>query len=351
MKKFKSLCPNLGATCLNHDGLSRGLFQFLGAGLLLLALPSAGLAAQPPVPVESQLKALRNYDNLLAALAFRLTTTNAALCNQTMPATGALLHSRNQYPASLDAPVMALFGFPSALAVEGVVAGSPAAAAGLTANDGVLGVGAVVPPTADGDGKPDTLVRDAFEDQLVMLPPDAPQIWRLWRNGAEQTVTLAPIPACRARFEIVPGNSLDARNDGRLIQLSARYFASFSPDELAVLVAHELAHTVLAHRRRLAAAGVSKGLLAEFGRSGRLNRQVEREADRLSVHLLRNAGYDPALAPMFWERHGKAIGSGGIHDSPKKRAQLLRWEIAAIPVGARLPYLPPMLVLRDQPLK
>jgi predicted Zn-dependent protease len=120
---------------------------------------------------------------------------------------------------------------------------------------------------------------------------------------------------------------------------------------LAVIVAHELAHSVLAHRRRLAAAGVSKGLLAEFGRNGRLNRQVEREADRLSVHLLRNAGYDPQLAPTFWDKRGRQLGSSGIHDSPKQRARLMRDEIATIPSDAPRPFLPPMLTLRDQPLK
>ncbi len=361
VKKFKSLRPNLGASCLNHDRPKRflagdkicavaALCAFLPG---LASLPAA--AAVPSVPLETQLKALRDYDILLGSLALRLTTANAALCTELMPGTGAVLHASNQYPATIAGPVKAVFGFSGPLAIEGVAPDSPAARAGLIANDTLLGVGvgagSLTPLAPDGDGKPDTLVRDAFEDQLVLLPTQARQLWRVRRSGTELTISLAPIPACRARFEIVAGNSLTARNDGRLIQLSARYFARYGADELAVVVAHELAHTVLAHRRRLAAAGVSKGLLAEFGRSGRLNRQVEREADRLSVHLLRNAGYDPGLAPLFWDRFGTALGGGGAHDSPRKRAQLMRAEIAAIPVGAPVPYLPPLLALRDQPLK
>jgi hypothetical protein len=364
VKNFKTLQPNLGALCLNHDGPKRfhGAAKFIMLAVLLAfesVAQTAAMAATPSIPapasIENQLRTLRDYDLLLGSLALRLTVANAALCEQLMPATGAVLHARNQYPASLEQPVRELFGFPSPLAVAGIVAESPAARTGLAANDGVLAVGTLVPAAPDSDGKPDPLVRDGFENQLVELAPSGLQVWRVRRGAAEQTFTLVPQPACRARFEIVAGPSLTARNDGLLIQLSARYFERYASDELAVVVAHELAHTVLAHRRRLVAAGVSKGLLAEFGRNGRLHRQIEREADRLSVHLLRNAGYDPAVAPRFWDLHGKELGGGlfrsRTHDSPKDRARLLRAEIAAIPADAPLPYLPPLLALRDRPLK
>jgi hypothetical protein len=361
VKNFKTLQPNLGALCLNHDGPRRFPVagRILAAALFLslwsLSPKSAGAAEPAPASIAVQLRSLRDYDAQLGNLAFRLTTANAQLCDQLMPATGALLHARSQYPVALEQPVLELFGFPSPLAIEAVVAASPAERAGLAANDGVLAVGALIPAAPESDGKPDTLLRDSFENQLVDLAPALPQVWRILRGHSEQVLAVTPQPACRARFEIVAGATLTARNDGLLIQLSARYFERYNPDELAVVVAHELAHTVLAHRRRLVAAGVSKGLLAEFGRNGRLHRQIEREADRLSIHLLRNAGYDPAIAPKFWDVRGKELGGGlfrsRTHDSSKARARLLREEIAAIPAGAPLPYLPPLLALRDQSLK
>jgi hypothetical protein len=369
VKKFKTVRPNLDAACVNRDGPSasgtglrrrnrissgRAAILLFLPSALLIAFPGAAHAATPP-PATEALQRLRDQDALLAALAWRLTTANAALCDQLMPGTGVVLHARNQYPDALAAPAEALFGFAGPLAIETIVPGSPAALGGLLANDGVLAAGSLEPTAADGDARPDTLVRDRFEDRLVALPPAVPLTWRVLRGGVVRDVLVTPQPACRARFEIVPGTSLTARNTGQLVQLSARYFERLSPDELAVVIAHELAHSVLGHRRRLVAAGVSKGLLAEFGRNGRLNRQVEREADRLSVHLLRNAGYDPALAPWFWKAHGKELGGGllrsRVHDSPAARVRLLRAEIAAIPAEAALPYLPPLLALRDQPLK
>ncbi len=361
VKKFKTPIANDGATCVNRDGPRvTGLSALRGrvtalvlAGLLAATPLEAALAATPSI--EAQLLALQAHDSKLGQIALRLTVANAALCEQHMPGTGAVLHAREQYPASIGAAVEAQFGFATPLAIEAIVPASPAARAGLLPGDGVLAVGQLAPPAPDGDGKPDTLVRDGFEDRLVELDPAAPMVWRVQRGGTEHFLTVIPDRACRARFEIVPGNSLTARNDGRIIQLSSRYFANYNSDELAVIVAHELAHSVLAHRRRLVAAGVSKGLLAEFGRSGRLNRLVEREADRLSVHLLRNAGYDPGLAPQFWDKRGKELAGGLLrgrtHDSPAARAQLMRAEIAAIPANATLPYLPPLLAQRDQPLK
>src|SRR3546814_12802673 len=49
-----------------------------------------------------------------------------------------------------------------------------------------------------------------------------------------------------------------------------------------------------------------------FGRNARLIRTTEIEADRLSVVLLANAGYDPMAAARLWRDHGKRLGDGGL---------------------------------------
>lgn len=326
------------------------LLRLISAATLLFWTNS--VAAQPVA--EAQLRQLQGQDAALATIALRLTTGNAVLCTARMPVTGASLHAANQYPESLAGAVAAVFRFAAPLSVGVVVADSPAAAAGLRENDGVLAVDGLVPPAEDGDGRPDTLVRDAFEAALVARPADQPMLWRIKRDGLVLDLRITPVPGCRARFEVVSGRSLIARNDGQLIKLSAGYVALLHPDELAVIVAHELAHSALLHRQRLVAAGVSKGLLAEFGHNGRLNRTVEREADRLSVYLLRNAGFDPASAERFWRERGPALDGGFLrsrtHDSWRTRAELIAAEIAAMPAGP-LPLTPVWLAERDAPLR
>src|SRR3546814_2491582 len=84
---------------------------------------------------------------------------------------------------------------------------------------------------------------------------------------------------------------------------------------LAAAVAHELAHNILRHRERLDAADVARGLFKGFGRSARLFRQTEIEADRLSAWPMRGAGYDPPAAVRFWGRFGTRGGRSEEHTS------------------------------------
>ena len=60
--------------------------------------------------------------------------------------------------------------------------------------------------------------------------------------------------------------------------------------------------------QHLDAAGVDRGRFKELGRSARLFRQTEAEADRLSVWLLAGAGYDPEAAARFWRKFGRRKG-------------------------------------------
>lgn len=299
---------------------------------------------------------------MLARVAFRLTTANAPLCDEQMPATGMVLHTRAQYPQALMADVAAVFGSAAPVSVAIVLPDAPAGRAGILAGDGVEALGGVTLAGADGapvsstaTALPNTLLRDSIERQLVRLPAKAPISLTVARGEGRFDRMIAPLAACRSRFELVPGASLIARSDGELVQLSARYAAQFSETELAVVVAHELAHTVLRHRRRLRAADVSKGMLSEFGRNGRLNRRAEDEADRFSIHLLRNAGYDPRIAPQFWRQHGAVLGGGLLrrrtHSSPTARARAMEQEIAAIPADAPPVFAPPLLATRDQPFE
>ena len=284
----------------------------------------------------------------LARIADRLLTANAALCRQTMPVTGMVIHSRDQYgPRAMDAFAN------GAVAIEKVVPGSPAALAGLLPGDGLLAIGG----TALGDLEPvgDAPVRDAVFDILAAQPPEAPLSLLVRRNGRESTMTVQPQTGCRALVEVLSQDKRIARSDGRVIQLSYGMATRMPDYDLAVIFAHELGHLVLEHRRRLSEAGVSKGFFGELGGNRKRNRQAEVEADQMSVHLLANAGYDPELAPQFWlSPEGRSVDAGilrsTIYPSPSKRAALMQQEIDAYLPAGREPTLPSHLLdRRDQP--
>lgn len=107
------------------------------------------------------------------------------------------------------------------------------------------------------------------------------------RGGARLTIDLKGVTACKARFQLVPGNDADAVANGTWVQLSTRMagFAT-SADELAAVLAHELAHNALGHRKATA----------------RIQRLQELEADRLMPYLMVRAGYDPNAAVVLWRR-------------------------------------------------
>jgi hypothetical protein len=312
---------------------------------LLLLLAPVCLGTAPPVDFA----AIRSVDARMGAIAHRLLVANAALCRERAPAPGLVLHALGQYGERAAAE--RAFGFATPVAVEAVVPGSPAARGGIAEDDGLVAV-AGTPVTGGAAGAAD---RDAASAAIEAQPADAPLRLTLRRGGQERAVTLDPLPGCRSRVEVLLGPGMSATADGLTVQVSVGFLARYDDAQVAVIVAHELAHNILRHRARLEAAGVSRGVLKEFGRNGRLFRRTEEEADRLGAHLLRNAGWDPAGAVAFWRDHGGEIDHGlfraRTHAASPERARVIAAEVAAIPARAPVPYLPPLLGTRDDPLQ
>lgn len=266
-------------------------------------------------------------DARLATVADRMLVANDSLCRQHEPVTGIVLHSSDQYSAAVAGGAFAN----GPLAIAAIVPGSEADRAGLAPGDGIVAVGGQrTQSLTKPEGEP---LRDAGYAALAALAGSPGFELTIARGGQERTVTMAAPQGCRALVEIRSLNGLNARSDGRVIQINYGLAAAASDQELAVVFAHELGHLVLEHRRRLSAAGVKKGFFGEFGKNQRLNRQVEVEADRMAVHLLANAGYDPTIAPAFWRttlgrRAGGGLFRSSTYPSHEARARLVEEEIA-----------------------
>ncbi len=329
---------------LRGNAHKAGMIARLIALLMLACVPAGSALAQ----AETALSPLQQADRRLAVIAERLQGSNAFLCRQLMPLTGLILHSSDQY----GRPPPALFANGPA-AVAHVLPGSPAERAEVAANDGLVAIddtpiAGLVPES----GHP---MRDSVFGLLAGHDPSAPLGLTLRRQGRDSAVQVTAPPGCRALVEVLTDRTDTSRSDGRVIQVSQDLIAGWSDNELAAIFAHELAHAVLEHRRRLAAAGVETGFLGEFGRNRRLRRLVEEEADRLSVHLLANAGFDPAIAPQFWlSETGRRMDAGilrsGAYPSRSERAARMEREIAAHLAGVSLPSSAPHLLAgRDLP--
>lgn len=308
--------------------------------------------AAPAVAEDAVFEAIRNVDSAAARIGYRLATANAPLCDRMGPGLGLVLHTPDQYAPALREEAARHFGFAGPLGVEAVVAGSPAAKAGIEADDTLFGIGtarfATEPPSAAASTG--SLIR--ADAQIAALPAAAPLEVHGRRNGKDYVRTIAPVPACQTRFEVVLGSDFAARADGDMVQIGSRFFEEYPEELVAAAIAHEFAHNILHHRERLEALGVSFGLMSGLGRNVRYFRQTELEADILSVALLANAGYDPNAAVRFWEdfgpRHAGGILRSRSHPAWRDRVVTIKMAIAAL--GSERPVRPAIIESRDRPL-
>lgn len=297
-----------------------------GALLFLLTAPANAQAG-------AALQSLRALDARVATVGHRLATANAPICGERRWHPGLLIHHRSLYARLDRAALEAAFGLKEDPAVLAVAAGGAADRAGLRPDDVILSVdGAPLPrPGAEVEKsyapteRIIAAIEAAFADGIGSLV--------VLRGGSRMKVAVIADQGCASRFQLVPSARQAAKADGTYVQLTSAFVEyTRDEDELAAVVAHEMAHNILRHRIRLNAAGVDRGWRASFGRNGRLFRQVEMEADRLAVHLMERAGYDPTGAVRLWTRQGAQDNSliEGTHPAWATRIKAMEAEIAVI---------------------
>ncbi len=338
----------------------RSRFMQMGAELRLLAALLAclvvGVPPQAAADPADVLKVLHRQDEAIERVGFRLAVANADLCPPGAAA-GFSVHTIEQYGPAYRAAASNLLGLGEHPGVLAVAPGSAADLAGLREADAILAIdGQSTPGAPRPPAHSDFSRTAAVQGRVATAENSAPMTLVLLREGAKIALDLRPTPACRSLFQVVPDARLNGEADGDYVQVSSELAGlAATDDELAALLAHELAHNVLGHPARLDALHVNRGLLAFFGRNARLIRATEREADRLSIYLLARAGYDPEKAIGFWARvRTAAPGSAAdpTHPPWAERLALVKAEADRID-GARVPArevpLPPDLAAELPP--
>jgi hypothetical protein len=305
---------------------------------LALALTGPVCASAQTKPDAAPWTALRSADLRLASIVYRLALANNDLCDMHQAATGLLVQTLDQFPDAMRASAKAAFRFETPVTVEAVIAESPADFAGILEDDGLAKINDVSLAIAPQITTVSSTSRDQAEMLLAALRRDKPALVALVRHGATIIKQLVPRESCRVHAELVTDSDFGAQSDEQTLQVGIDYLVRFDDQELAAVAAHELAHIILRHTERLEAIGIHHGLLQEFGRNACTIRQAESEADRYSLWLLANAGFDPALGPKFWRGRGRSI-SGGVfrsatHDSAKRRAEAMEAELMIIKANA-----------------
>lgn len=225
------------------------------------------------------------------------------------------------------------------LSINTIAPGSPAAAAGLVVGDGLIAINGmpveniVIDEKNLVDEKPEYRRIATIKTAMIQAAGNGSINLTTERGGLQQDITVIPARTCPSQFQIRVSKKREASADGKMVSISSTLAEYIMNDgELAAIAAHELAHNLLKHRDRLNAQKVNRGFFGQFGKSAKRIKAAEIEADRLSVWLMANAGYDPQAAIRFWTRygkqHGKEIFSASTHYRWKKRVKLFEEEIA-----------------------
>lgn len=357
----------------------KGLVKYMGSMMRILSFCFALLMAVQVFPtfaqtrenraeenqaIESEavlaLKALQLLDQRIHTAGYRLAFANAEFCGETVPNLGLLLHDIDQYGDTATARFA--HGFASDIAVNAIAPDSPADTAGMKVGDGIIAVDGmrvediVVDEEKLADEQPAYRRIATINALLAQAAADGSAKLSIVRGGLQQDIEVAAKQTCPSQFQIRVSEDRDASADGKMVSISSTLAEYVLDDgELAAIAAHELAHNLLKHRERLDEQGVNRGFFGQFGKSAGRIKATEIEADRLSVWLMANAGYDPQAAIRFWTRYGeqydKGIFSASTHYRWKKRVELFEEEIAKMAVNGSVngKYAPPLLVDTNQP--
>jgi len=285
------------------------------AALLLLSacgtLPPS-VSNAPSTPTQSTATATPARDAVLDALIARqervyriaapLITKNAVLCRtQARPLLGFTAKNVHSYPSELAGSARKTLGLNERLQVMQVLEGSGAQKAGLTRGDILQTIQDI--PMPEGP--------QAENEAAKLLAPVLKNLTdiriRVLRRGQPLDLQVPLTLACAFAIDIGNAPNVNAYSDGRRIMLTRGLLDAFpGDDDVAVIIARELAHNVLQHARQLqqtaTVSGVIDSLLplkpeaASYAGSGGIKPlpdKMDQEADRLALFMLARAGYDP----------------------------------------------------------
>lgn len=309
--------------------------SFASSLLLVVAAPAAN------GPDVAAYRTLVEQDLRLTAVGYRLAAANVAFCGRKERNPGWVIHDVAQYQDMRTA--FSAFAFTAPVSVAAVVNGGPADHAGVAAGDGLEAIGEESLDWGDNAKGQPTYERVMIVKNLLRQQLTGAETLSLDLNRNQKVIrkVVKPAPVCASDFQVDTKNGVDAGANGEVVRVTYGMMGYVADDdELAAVVAHEFAHNILGHRARLATVkrGKIKAILA-----------TEIEADRLSVWLMANAGYDPAAALRFTERYGRKYGLGvfsdGTHLRWKNRVKVMNAEIDLMArTGKQGGMLPPPLL-------
>ncbi|MFC3108297.1 M48 family metalloprotease [Undibacterium arcticum] len=273
--------------------------------------PTVVTPAAPSNVEQEALKALVGLQDRLDRVAAPLLINNPDLCkSQARNLLGFTAKNKYSYSGEFANAAQQMFGLNERLQVISVVSGSGAARMGLRRGDSLLKVEDKVLPEG----------QNAERQAAVLLAPlvgkRSSVKLTVARSGAEQVLDIPLTRACGFRVELGNADYVNSYADGGRV-LVTRGMMKFvqSDNELAYVIAKEMAHNALGHPSKLrmnaTVGGVIDNLIrvhpdtSTLGGTGGIKampQELDAAADTLSLYMVARGGYYIDGALSFWQR-------------------------------------------------
>lgn len=287
----------------------------IGLVLLLLLLSGSVALAEPVDDLERD-------DSLALSIAWTLQTANARYCERVASSTGIQLEDAAVY----DDPALArkTYGLAGDIYVGALAASGPGVSAGLSVNMTLAAISghALAALPAPERHAPFTRLHQA--QAMLDLAAERDGVVEL-TTADHHVFRVTAVPACAVSVKVDDEqNYANATRDE--IRLGRRHLDLANGDTavIAAMISHEMAHAVLDHQSQIAASRRSLPVI----------RRTEREADRLSVWLLANAGYPPEAALEFQRivvaHFNGPLGIDPTHGNWRERSAIIEAEVAVL---------------------
>ncbi len=265
-----------------------------------LAAGSALALSMPASAAGYSVRGMAAQEARLVTIAYRIADASARgqLCRRVDPLTGMILHDLTQYDASSRSAVAQAFSLRTGFGVLEVVRGSVADQADLRADDEIVAINGsrVDDPREFAWAQRSSYSRmERFTALLQGALRKGPADLLIRRNGQFVSHRLQSRSGCGGDVSLSNSSRVNAWSDGRRVMVTtAMTGLAQSDDEIAFVIAHEMAHNILEHSGDNQSA---RKMIGSFGLGGA--RRAEIEADAFAVQLMARGGYRPEAGVTF----------------------------------------------------
>ena len=291
----------------------------IAAGAGALAALATMLFSSTAIATPRSIRERAAQEVWLATVTYRIAAANSLACRAPEFMSGLVLHDLTQYDPAVRTLVSRVFSMSSGFGVLRIVPGSVAAEAGIRVDDEIVAVGQF--SIRDAGAEPRSKSRNRLERFDAVLQEafaSGSTALLVRRRGSLLTIPMRAQQGCGGKLVLSDSSTLNAFADGRhVVVTNGMSRLARNTEEIAFVIAHEMAHNILGHSSEADKRGFFGFLQI---------RREEIEADRYAVRLLANAGYNPAGGIAFLRHARKRLWWNVSLDHPgfTKRIRVVR---------------------------